>query len=420
MSGTDANALSGPPAGPVRFIGQDQEFWRIVLRGAVLLMFSLGLYRFWLATDIRRFLWAHTEIDGRSLEYDGSAVELLRGFLIAIVLILPVYTVFFITVLDFGGYGTLMTLGGVLVLIFLSQYGIYLARRYRLTRTVFRGLRFHQTGSALHYSICAVWWWGWTVLTFGFAYPFTRAALERFKMRNTWYGDLQGRFEGKGSYLFVRGFLMWLAVLIPGLMTLVAVLSINWSRVSAAARGGGDVLGRIEKISPGFADTIVFALLTGTVCLVLIAALLPAFHAMVVRWWISGIRFGEIAAVSHLRTRGVYAAYLRFIGWLLLFALMILVAMFFALIFIGFLFDGGESQASEIMTVVMMVGFYVVSALGAITLYQQVVMLTVWRLTADTIELTGDKAVLEHVHAAGEASSPLGEGIADVLNIGGI
>ncbi|MET0278215.1 MAG: DUF898 family protein [Pseudorhodoplanes sp.] len=414
------NALPGPPAGPVRFIGEDQEFWRIVLRGAVLLMFTLGLYRFWLATDIRRFLWAHTEIDGRSLEYDGSAVELLRGFLIAIALILPVYTVFFITVLDFGDYGTLMTLGAVLVLIFLSQYGIYLARRYRLTRTVFRGLRFHQTGSAVHYSICAVWWWGWTLLTFGFAYPFTRAALERFKMHNTWYGDLQSRFEGKGSYLFVRGFLMWLAVLIPALMTLVSVLSINWSRVSAAARGGGDILGRIEKVSPGFADTIVFALLTGIICLVLIAALLPAFHAMVVRWWISGIRFGEIAAMSHLRTRAVYVAYFRFMGWMLLFALMILVAMFFALIFIGFLFDGGQSQASEIMIVVMMVGFYVVSALGAITLYQQVVTLTIWRLAADTIELTGDKAVLERVRATGEASSPLGEGIADVLNLGGI
>jgi uncharacterized membrane protein YjgN (DUF898 family) len=420
MSVTDASAISGPPAGSVRFIGQDREFWRIVLRGAVLLMFTLGIYRFWLATDIRRFFWANTEIDGRSFEYSGSAVELLRGFLIAIALILPIYTIFFITVLDFGDYGTLMTLLAVLALVFLSQYGIYLARRYRLTRTVFRGLRFHQTGSALHYSICAVWWWSWTLLTFGFAYPFTRAALERFKMRNTWYGDLQGRFEGKGSYLFVRGFLMWLAVLIPGLITLFSVLSINWSRVTATARGGGDVLGRIEKVSPGFADTIVFALLTGILCLVLIAALLPAFHALVMRWWISGIRFGDIALASRLRTRDVYVAYLRFIGWLALFALMIVVGIFFALIFIGFLFGGGQSQTSEIVIVVMMVGFYVVSALGAMTLYQQMVILTVWRLAADTIALAGDKSALERVHAAGEASSPLGEGIADVLNIGGI
>ena len=75
------------------------------MRGAVLLMVTLGLYRFWLATDIRRFLWANTEIDGESLEYSGTALELLRGFLFAIALILPIYTVFFITVLDLGVYG---------------------------------------------------------------------------------------------------------------------------------------------------------------------------------------------------------------------------------------------------------------------------------------------------------------------------
>jgi uncharacterized membrane protein YjgN (DUF898 family) len=118
MSVTEASAISGPPAGSVRFIGQDREFWRIVLHGAVLLMFTLGIYRFWLATDIRRFFWANTEIDGRSFEYSGSAVELLRGFLIAIALILPIYTIFFITVLDFGDYGTLMTLLAILALVF--------------------------------------------------------------------------------------------------------------------------------------------------------------------------------------------------------------------------------------------------------------------------------------------------------------
>ena len=140
----------------------------------------------------------------------------------------------------------------MLLLAFLSQYGIYLARRYRLTRTVFRGLRFHQTGNGVRYSICAVWWWGWTVLTLGFAYPFMRAALERFKMRNTWYGDLQGRFEGSGWRLFIRGFLLWLVVLVPMLATIAALLPINWSAVGGALRGGGDVLARIEKASPGF------------------------------------------------------------------------------------------------------------------------------------------------------------------------
>ncbi len=95
--------------------------------------------------------------------------------------------------------------------------------------------------------------------------------------------------------------------------------------------------------------------------------------------------------------------------------------MFFALIFIGFLFDGGQSQASEIVIVVMMVGFYVVSALGAITLYQQIVMLTIWRLTG-RYDRTYRRQGRARARACGRRarSSPLGEGIADVLNIGGI
>ena len=42
-------------------------FWHLLVRGAVLLMFTLGIYRFWLTTDIRRFLWSNTELAGETL-----------------------------------------------------------------------------------------------------------------------------------------------------------------------------------------------------------------------------------------------------------------------------------------------------------------------------------------------------------------
>lgn len=421
MSLAEAGHVAGTASGPsrpIRFIGPEKEYWRIVVRGAVLLMVTLGLYRFWLATDIRRYLWANTEIDGESLEYSGTALELLQGFLFAIALILPIYTVFTITVLDLGTFGNILSTSAVLLLAFLSQYGIYLARRYRLTRTVFRGLRFHQTGHAVHYSICAVWWWGWTALTLGFAYPFTRAALERFKMRNTWYGDVQGRFEGSGWRLFIRGFLMWLVVLVPMLAALGTLLAINWSAVSAALRGGGDVVGRMEKASPGVFSQLGAAIVLIALTIALIALILPGFHAMVMRWWINGIRFGDIVARSHLRTRDVYFAYLRFIGYLIAFALLVLVGVFFALLFIGAYAQDG-SALSEFLTVAMLVGTYVVSMLGLITLYNATVTLSIWRLTAESTELSDTQAI-GRAKASGDASSPLGEGIADVLNIGGI
>src|SRR4051812_47699428 len=74
-----AEIASGP-----RFLGRRRDYWRLLSRGAVLLLLTLGIYRFWLMTDVRSFLWCHTEIDGETLEYLGTPFELLLGFLIAL------------------------------------------------------------------------------------------------------------------------------------------------------------------------------------------------------------------------------------------------------------------------------------------------------------------------------------------------
>ena len=99
----DANPFDAPPAeapalppNGARFLGDERAFWRLLIRGAVLLLVTLGIYRFWLATDVRRFLWSNTEIAGDGLEYIGTARELLLGFLIAIALLVPLNIVFFL------------------------------------------------------------------------------------------------------------------------------------------------------------------------------------------------------------------------------------------------------------------------------------------------------------------------------------
>jgi hypothetical protein len=98
---------------------------------------------------------------------------------------------------------------------------------------------------------------------------------------------------------------------------------------------------------------------------------------------------------------------------------LILVGIFFGLLFVGAVFGSGQSQTAEIVIVLMLVGTYVVSALGLISLYQAVVSLSLWRLAANSTALAGTAAI-PSARAQGEASSPIGEGIADVLNIGGI
>src|SRR6266436_3369515 len=147
----DVSALSPSPV-QLRFLGDRSDYWRLMIRGAALQAITLGIYRFWLFTDMRRFLWASTEVEGESFEYTGTAVELLLGFLMAIGILVPVYALLFVASLELGILSILSGTVAFVVLAGFGQYAVYRARRYRLTRTVFRGLRFHQAGSAVGYA----------------------------------------------------------------------------------------------------------------------------------------------------------------------------------------------------------------------------------------------------------------------------
>jgi uncharacterized membrane protein YjgN (DUF898 family) len=297
--------LPAPTHGAARFSGKTGDFCRLNIRGALLLMVTLGTYRFWLTTDIRRFLWSNTLLADESFEYAGTARELLLGFLFAIAVLVPLYVALFAVSLNLGLVGQLSSVIAFVLLAVLGQYAIYRARRYRLTRTIYRGVRLHQSGSGWRYAACALFWWAMIALTVGLAYPFAQSRLERFKMRNTFFGNLPGRFEGSGWRLFCRGILMWLLVMGPlltGLWLLAA--GIDWPAVATAAQGNGssaEIFERISSATPDLGVKIGIAVAALGWAMLIAFLLYPVFQAMVLRWWASGLRFGELSMTSRLR-----------------------------------------------------------------------------------------------------------------------
>jgi len=156
-----------PPPLPVSFSGDRGEYRRLVTRGARLELVTCGFYRFWLATDIRRHLWSNTDIDGDVAEYTGSTRELLIGFLFALAILVPVYLAYFLVGLEAERNKQLSSSPLLVLLYAFGQFAIYRARRYRLSRTVWRGVRFWMDGSAVAYAGLAAFWSLLTVLTLG-------------------------------------------------------------------------------------------------------------------------------------------------------------------------------------------------------------------------------------------------------------
>jgi len=432
MTAAEASAVStpsipaaAPAAAPVaRFIGDRRAYWRLQLRGAVLLAATLGIYRFWFATDVRRFLWSNTEVAGESLEYTGTAYELLIGFLIALALLVPLYVGFALAALSAGPVGQIISALSFPILLFLGQFAVYRARRYRLTRTVYRGVRCHQDGSGLRYAICAAFWWIMIVLTAGLAYPFMQSRLERFKMRHTYFGDLRGRFEGSGFRLFLRGFPMWLLVIGPLVAAMAyAIIAVDWDTVAAVAGKASsldDFNNQLDGAASDFHNAVAVTVSATGVSIAMIAVLYPVFQAMLLRWWIGGLRFGELTIHSGLRTAQIYSAYLRFLGYGLLFVVAAaVIAGIGAFTLTAILVSIDRPDVADVVNGLALIGLYVFSMLGFSAIYQATVKLGLWRIGVESMTFEG-LDVLDRVKASGTASSAVGEGLADALNVGGI
>ena len=61
----------------------------LAIKGHLLTLITLGIYRFWYLTNLRRFFWSHTRVHDSALEYTGRGMEIFIGFLIAMAVVVP-------------------------------------------------------------------------------------------------------------------------------------------------------------------------------------------------------------------------------------------------------------------------------------------------------------------------------------------
>jgi uncharacterized membrane protein YjgN (DUF898 family) len=212
---------------------------------------------------------------------------------------------------------------------------------------------------------------------------------------------------------------MWILTVVPLIVGLVATFSsINWrSFQNLSGMSGDELVGWI--MANGIASAIVIALLTLTWTVLAAVILYPLFQTMMLRWWTSGLRFGDIVITSRLSTAQVYRVYARFLWYALLFSLVAGTIGAGCLYAFDKLVGGGASLFTEIFATMALLAGYVVIMLGYSTIYQATVRLGLWRCVTESLDIS-NIATIEGVTAMGQASSPVGEGLADALNVGGI
>ena len=395
-------ATSTVPAAPalVSFTGRNGDFRRLVVRGAVLELVTFGFYRFWLTTDTRRHLWSHTEIAGDALEYTGRGRELLFGFLIALAVLGPIFLVYFLMGLEAERIKAFASLPLYLFLFAFGQFAAYRARRYRLTRTVWRGVRFWMTGSGWSYAWRSMLWGLLLVPSIGLAYPWRTAALERFKLRHTLYGNLPGRLDATGGQLFGRIWWIWLLGLLPFLLF------------------AGGLVANLFASHPPVAAIV--AMLLGTALLIALPFLHAIRRAREWAWWAGGIRFGSVTVTCDLRSGSLIGVYWALIGFsaLVFFAFAAVAGGLTAVLVAGMHVRGPVSVGQvPIWGMAAYAVSYLLLGVALGVLARIYTLQRVWQRVVRACAVINIEGAAD-VTAAGELVSGFGEGLADGLDFG--
>lgn len=189
------------------FLGNGAEFFRIWIVNVLLGIVTLGIYSAWAKVRTQRYFYGNTRLDGASFEYLADPLKILKGRLIAFVL-LGAYT---------AAEKFSPLLAGVLMLGLLAIFPWVMVRAlaFRNHNSAWRGVRFGFDGQVAEaYKVFLLWPLA-GVLSLGLLFPYATWRQQRFIIDNSRYGVEHFTFEARPGR-FYRIALTLLGVAVGG------------------------------------------------------------------------------------------------------------------------------------------------------------------------------------------------------------
>jgi uncharacterized membrane protein YjgN (DUF898 family) len=209
------SATTQPALKPILvYDGKIGDLYKIFLVNLLLTIVTLGIFRFWGITRMRRYIWSRTSSMGSRFEYDGTGGQLFVGFLLALLVIFGLIAV---------GVGATVALKGsalrllpivimyVLVLV-LALGAPFSAQRYRLGHTVWRGIRGGMTGSMLTYGAISLVYFLLMVITLYQLAPWVALRLNERLINASSFGDQRFSAKGRAGVLYLRFLMVFVGV----------------------------------------------------------------------------------------------------------------------------------------------------------------------------------------------------------------
>lgn len=212
----------------VQYHGTGAELFSLMLVNTLLTIVTLGIYSFWGRTKIRQYLYTQTEVADDRFAYHGTGGELLKGWLKAVLILFLLFATMGIVLSIVLSQTTtpqnpqppawivVFQLVYVAFIGSLTAVAINGARRYRLSRSSWRGIRFWYRGRWQDFLALSIKGAVLTGLTLTLYLPYYRNQSRAFLVNNSRFGSMEFAYDGDGKDLFFS-YLKSLLLAIPTL-----------------------------------------------------------------------------------------------------------------------------------------------------------------------------------------------------------
>jgi uncharacterized membrane protein YjgN (DUF898 family) len=387
------------------FEGKWQDYAPIALTNALLIFVTLGFYRFWATTRERNYLWSKTRFVDDKLEWTGTGKELFFGFIIAMAAIFG-FGIAAALVLTLLGYispallfiGILALYIGVFAIFGIAQFR---ATKYRLSRTVWHGIRGGTDDNGVKYGLAWVWKRFAGMIALGMLVPW--AMVDLFK--DMWSKMSFGQHKFVSNPVWTNVFGRYLLAIFGSIGLFILAGVAFWAAMPAAVEGA------LPQEPPGWILALFLIAYLG------VGILSTAFYAVFFRETIGTLSLSTLNFSFSARTKDWIILFLGHAGLVLLAIIVgVLIASPFGLLTNMMEINPitGQPQANPVMLVLAIIAFSIPFAMiGPFLRYRN------WRFFIRHMEASGEIDLVKLTQSSTRANSDT-EGLLDAFGAGAI
>ncbi len=187
------------------FSGSGSEYFGIWIVNLLLSIVTLGIYSAWAKVRKAKYMYGATSVGGTSFEYHGNPIAILKGRIIALVLVIGYQGALIVS----KPVGLLVLLGFMLVMPWL----VWKSLQYKLHNSSFRGIRFSFRGRLGDAYVTYLAWPLLNPFTLALLSPFVHQRIKQYQHGESYFGQTRFGFTATAGAFYRR---YALAVLIAG------------------------------------------------------------------------------------------------------------------------------------------------------------------------------------------------------------